>query len=155
MSDQALLFQQAGMVVAPHGAGLANMVFAPPGLRVIELLPDGVMNWCYRHLAAACGHDYDCVIGRSAPGPEPGASRLWSGWTVSATHVLSAVECGGDQTSALSCQTIASATTPPPINDATDGTSPNASHTHSGTNGISSVLISMACPEGTRAAPER
>ena len=90
MSEQALLFQRAGMVVAPHGAGLANMVFAPPGLRVIELLPDGVMNWCYRHLAVACGHDCDCVIGRSAPAP--GASRLWSGWTVSATHVLSGVE---------------------------------------------------------------
>lgn len=95
MSEQALVFQEAETVVAPHGAGLANMVFAPPGLRVIELLPDGAMNWCYRHLAAASGHDYDCVVGRSAQGPDPGASRLWSGWTVSATHVLSCVEHNG------------------------------------------------------------
>ena len=88
MSEQVRLFQKAEMIVAPHGAGLANMVFAAPGLRLIELLPDGAVNWCYRHLAAACGHEYDCVIGRSGPG----ATRLWSGWTVAATHVLSSLE---------------------------------------------------------------
>ncbi len=99
MSEQARLFQEAEMVVAPHGAGLANMVFAAPGLRVIELLPDGAINWCYRHLAAASGHGYDCVIGRSAPGSDPGASRLWSGWTVSATDVLSSVEHNGAERS--------------------------------------------------------
>lgn len=92
MSEQARLFQDAEIVIAPHGAGLANMVFAAPGLRVIELIPDGVMNWCYRHLAAASGHEYDCVIGRSAPSPGQSTSRLWSNWTVSATHVLSSVE---------------------------------------------------------------
>ncbi len=92
MGEQARLFQEAEIVVAPHGAGLANMVFAPPGLRIVELLPDGAINWCYRHLAAASGHRYDCVIGRSAPASHPGASRLRAGWTIAATHVLSGID---------------------------------------------------------------
>ena len=36
--DQARLFRDAEAVVAPHGAGLANLVFASPGTTVVELI---------------------------------------------------------------------------------------------------------------------
>ena len=39
--DIMALFAEAGFVVASRGAALSNMLFAPPGLRVIELM-DGV-----------------------------------------------------------------------------------------------------------------
>lgn len=89
LREQANLLREANLVVAPHGAGLANIAWAASGTRVIELMPSGVMNWCYRHLAAASGHDYDCVLGRSHPceGTPPFAAN----WTVSPTHVLSAL----------------------------------------------------------------
>lgn len=34
---QANLFSAAGMIVAPHGAGLTNIVFSRPGTRLVEL----------------------------------------------------------------------------------------------------------------------
>lgn len=36
--EQARLFRDAEMIVAPHGAGLANLIFATPGTTVIELI---------------------------------------------------------------------------------------------------------------------
>ena len=33
------LFRQAAWVIAPHGAGLGNLLFCPPGTRVIDLMP--------------------------------------------------------------------------------------------------------------------
>jgi len=44
LADLAALFADAELVVAPHGAGLANIVFAPHDCRVVELLPDRYAN---------------------------------------------------------------------------------------------------------------
>jgi capsular polysaccharide biosynthesis protein len=40
VTQQIDLFSQADMVVATHGAALANLIFCPPGTRVLELSPD-------------------------------------------------------------------------------------------------------------------
>lgn len=37
MQQQVELFQQAGFVIGPHGAGLVNTVFCKPGTRVLEI----------------------------------------------------------------------------------------------------------------------
>ncbi len=55
-------FSDASVIVAPHGSGLANLVFASPGAKVIELqtefeTPGILLPWFYL-LAAACGFDY-------------------------------------------------------------------------------------------------
>ena len=89
LAEQALLMAQCELVVGPHGAGLTNIVFAEPGTRVIEIMPSGCVNWCYRHLAAACGQQYDCVVGRSYP--QGDMSAAWASWVASPTHLLSAV----------------------------------------------------------------
>ncbi|MEJ1979243.1 MAG: hypothetical protein WDN49_27145 [Acetobacteraceae bacterium] len=68
------------------------MAFSEPGTRVIELMPSGAINWCYRYLASACRHDYDCVIGRSHP--RDGIAPIWAPWVVSPTYVLSALRQG-------------------------------------------------------------
>ena len=39
MMNQILLFQSAEVIIAPHGAGLANLLFCEPGTKVIELMP--------------------------------------------------------------------------------------------------------------------
>ena len=86
--EQAQLCADAEIIVGPHGAGLANMVFADAGTRVIELMPLGAPNWCYRNLAAACRHEYDAVFGKRLPATaaaDPGA------WVLSPTHLVSAV----------------------------------------------------------------
>lgn len=91
LADQIALFAHAEVIVAPHGAGLGNLVYAQPGCRLVELHVDYWVNWCFRRLAAVFGVGYDCVIGRASPGPQPEAlhKRVWS---ISLTHVLGAVE---------------------------------------------------------------
>jgi capsular polysaccharide biosynthesis protein len=48
--DQCIsIFARARWVVAPHGAALANLIFASPGTRVLELLPGSLDK--YGHYA--------------------------------------------------------------------------------------------------------
>lgn len=46
--EQISIFANAQAIVAPHGAGLANLVFCAPGTRVIELFPSMTMDCYYR-----------------------------------------------------------------------------------------------------------
>jgi hypothetical protein len=39
------------VIVAPHGAGLSNLVFCQPGVKVYELFPDHYVNACMSRLA--------------------------------------------------------------------------------------------------------
>ena len=65
--DQVELFSSADMIVGPHGGGLTNMTWAPPGTPVVEIFGDYV-NPCYMTLAAALDHPYGFVQG--APHPD-------------------------------------------------------------------------------------
>jgi len=63
------LFSDASLIVAPHGSGLANLVFAPPGAKVVELqsefqAPGVLLPWFYL-LAAVSGFGY-AVLNRDA-----------------------------------------------------------------------------------------
>lgn len=66
--EQIRLFATAEVVVAPHGAGLANLVFSPPGCQVIELIPKEYINVCFWALSEACGHNYSCFGGLEETG---------------------------------------------------------------------------------------
>jgi capsular polysaccharide biosynthesis protein len=65
-AEQIALFQAARVVVAPHGASLANLVFCAPGTRVVELFARDYVNPCYWRVAALSGLDYRPVV---AAGP--------------------------------------------------------------------------------------
>jgi hypothetical protein len=65
--EQARLLGSARCVVAPHGAALTNVVFAPPGTLLVELFHPQHKNRCYANLAAACGHRYASLDGRAIP----------------------------------------------------------------------------------------
>jgi capsular polysaccharide biosynthesis protein len=45
------LFSKASMIVAPHGAGLTNMLFSPSSLTIIEIMDKNDPNVCYWHLS--------------------------------------------------------------------------------------------------------
>lgn len=47
VQEQIDHFAAADVVVAPHGAALANLVFARPGARVLELFAHDYVNPCY------------------------------------------------------------------------------------------------------------
>lgn len=55
----------AEIIVAPVGASLANMIFAPPGCKVIVLAPyyDEASYFYYSNLAGVLGHELHYVLG--------------------------------------------------------------------------------------------
>lgn len=69
---QVELFAEARIVVAAHGAGLTNILFAPPGCVVVDMIDPGMLHQAYVYwsLAAALGHDYWYF--RTDPRPRPG-----------------------------------------------------------------------------------
>lgn len=74
LAQQRAAFHQADVVVAAHGAGLANLLFAQAGALVVELFPfGGVHDSCYRSLAYQMGLRYACVEGvmSGAPSANP------------------------------------------------------------------------------------
>ncbi len=68
-AEQMRLVAGAKQIVAPHGAGLANLVAATPGTRVVEFLSRNWFNTCYAKLAAQLGCTYRFIESRTAPAP--------------------------------------------------------------------------------------
>lgn len=65
VAEQMRLFAGAEAVLALHGAGIANIVFAPPGCTVVELQPpdlDRARAVLYWNVAAAADHRYVQVV---------------------------------------------------------------------------------------------
>lgn len=72
VAEQVELFADAAIVVAPHGAALTNLLFARPGLEVVELLPhdtDHVEFGYFAELSAFVGAHHVRVRGRGVTGP--------------------------------------------------------------------------------------
>ena len=55
VEDDIAAWQRAALVVAPHGAGLANLLFAPAGCPVIEICYDEVRGMLCPAMYAALG----------------------------------------------------------------------------------------------------
>ena len=67
---QLALFREAALIVAPHGAGLANLAWVPPGGSLVEFFPpDHPLDPCYARLAGAAGWRYAWITAdfRSPP----------------------------------------------------------------------------------------
>jgi capsular polysaccharide biosynthesis protein len=62
VAEQAALFAGASRVVGPHGAGLTNIVFAPPGARLLEILPRSYGTPAFYLLAAGGGVEYASYV---------------------------------------------------------------------------------------------
>jgi capsular polysaccharide biosynthesis protein len=67
--EQVRLFADAAVVVAPHGAALTNLLWSPPGVRILELFEPGTLRRCYWSLAHHLGHSYHCGIATPAANP--------------------------------------------------------------------------------------
>ena len=71
--DQPSDFAAASAIVGAHGAGLTNILFAPPGARVLELPPSDQVHPYYFTLALAAGHAHSFLPCRSE-GERPAGS---------------------------------------------------------------------------------
>ncbi|MDD9269972.1 glycosyltransferase family 61 protein [Paenibacillus sp. GCM10023248] len=70
VAEQIQLFASAEIIVAPHGAGLTNMVFTPPGAAIIELVAPSLVHNCYPILSSLIGHRHYYIIGEGERPPE-------------------------------------------------------------------------------------
>lgn len=74
VQEQVRLFAEAEILVAPHGAALANIVFCQPGTKVVELLHPKAVNLMYWTLSETIGLHYSYILGegeRPDPGEDP------------------------------------------------------------------------------------
>jgi hypothetical protein len=76
VANQARLFAEAAFIIAPHGAALTNLLFAVPGVRVLELLParpspsmaiDAPTLTVFREICAFVGCRYDSIFAEPLP----------------------------------------------------------------------------------------
>lgn len=85
---QIALFAQAAVIIAPHGAGLANLVFAPAGSTLIELfLPNDVLPY-YRAIAQHIGVHYYCGRTDTAPLAAQTVDRDFVGMTAPVSNFV-------------------------------------------------------------------
>jgi len=56
------VFSRAAVIVAPHGAGLANLVLVPSGAFVVEVLMEQDINLCYQALSYQLGHRWHGLL---------------------------------------------------------------------------------------------
>ena len=71
LAEQAELFASAGCVVAPHGAGLTNILFCDPGTVVVDIFAPTYVNPCYWVIANELNLTYCYLLGEG-PQPPPG-----------------------------------------------------------------------------------
>lgn len=67
LDKQAALFRSADVIVAPHGAGLAGLIFCRRGTRVIELTHSQYINPCFLAVALSLDLEYTIHISKKEP----------------------------------------------------------------------------------------
>jgi capsular polysaccharide biosynthesis protein len=60
--DNVKKFASADLVVGPHGAGLSNVIFCPPGARLVELVPGDRPFPYFYSAASAAGLSYSALL---------------------------------------------------------------------------------------------
>jgi hypothetical protein len=75
--EQIGLFRSAEVIIAPHGAALANLTWCRPGTRVIELLPRSYQPMYFRNLCTSLG-----LVHAAVRDPD---ARGFGHWTQSAS----------------------------------------------------------------------
>ncbi|MFB0613899.1 glycosyltransferase family 61 protein [Aurantiacibacter poecillastricola] len=70
-AEQVRLMQETRILMAPHGAGLTNMLFCPPGGHVVELADPGFPNPNFYALSCALDLDYWLVPAKASKAAHP------------------------------------------------------------------------------------
>ncbi|MCH1429581.1 MAG: DUF563 domain-containing protein [Chlamydiales bacterium] len=66
VEEQAALFNRASLIVAPHGAGLTNLVFAHENTKVIEIFHPEYLSDCFFHMTQLLKQEHDYTIAEKA-----------------------------------------------------------------------------------------
>jgi hypothetical protein len=100
VAAQIKAFAEADVIVAPHGAALANLVFASPGATLIELFPGGHIVPDYWKMASGVpGFTYQYLAGVGAQGAADRFQLVITDITVDVPALLEMVEAIAGPTS--------------------------------------------------------
>jgi capsular polysaccharide biosynthesis protein len=77
--DQATHFRNAKIIIAPHGAGLTNLIHSQPTTAVLEVFGDQYVNVCFWAIADLKRTPYTYAIGTSQ---KSGSSLDKSSWNI-------------------------------------------------------------------------
>lgn len=92
VQQQIDLFAGAEIVLAPHGAALTNITFAPRGVRVIEMFPSSYVHLGLWAIAQAIDADYRYLIAEGPGGPQTPNAGIHDDVSVSPELVLETVD---------------------------------------------------------------
>jgi len=70
LTEQIALMASAKVVIAPHGAGLTNIVFCDPGTKIIEFLYPAAVNVMYWTISEEMKFDYYYLMAEGEIPPE-------------------------------------------------------------------------------------
>jgi len=70
-AEQIAAFRDATHIVAPHGAGLANILWCAPGTHVLEVFHPHYGTWAYGMIKDALGLDYATLVARDGLSDAP------------------------------------------------------------------------------------
>jgi capsular polysaccharide biosynthesis protein len=76
--EQIRLFSSASHIVAPHGAGLANIVFCQAGTVLCELFMNSFVQWGFRRLAGLAPMTYGCLVGTAVDWHQDKHTESWT-----------------------------------------------------------------------------
>ena len=99
VADQVALFSKAKIIVGESGAGMANIIFAPPGCHIIEIMPEIKNRVWVKQLCGLFDYAWYCVF--TAVPPEKRTVTTIQGvkydnlafsYAVNTMHVIRAIE---------------------------------------------------------------
>lgn len=77
VQEQIDVFSRAEAIVSPHGAGLTNVTFSPPGVHVLELFASTYVHLGLWSICKALDADYRYLVADGPGGPDgPNAGTL-------------------------------------------------------------------------------
>lgn len=92
VQQQIDVFSAARAIVAPHGAGLTNVTFSPPEVKVLEMFPS---TYVHRGLWAICqalGADYRYLVAETPADPPPSNAGISDDVSIPVARVLAALD---------------------------------------------------------------
>jgi capsular polysaccharide biosynthesis protein len=67
MEEVIDIYSDAEFIVGPHGAGMADMMYAD-NATIVEIFPKNEVRPVFYIIANEFGHEYDLVVGDDPPG---------------------------------------------------------------------------------------
>lgn len=74
-TEQMQIFASAEVIVAPHGAGLTNLMYCDPGTKIVEIFTPGFVNPTFWYPSLHSNLDYCYLVSQSSKGLQDG----WDG----------------------------------------------------------------------------